>query len=188
MGIVWLDEVAGEIERILARGADPRKITVTVLAEKEGFEIYCAKCEATRTSKISPSRYATKDGDRWKYDCKSCKDIERKIGKRKVVEPKQCRHCGATFQPKRSDGLYCTTRCKTAYGRRMAGVRDYMEFYLQSEKTPSNPKNLTDEELLVLYNEIPKPVATLNRAGINQKLVEKLADLKTKKQNDAKRN
>ena len=123
--IVGLDEVAGEIERILARGADPRKITVTVIAEKEGFEIYCPKCGETRTSKISPSQYATKNGDRWEYDCRKCKYGERKIRKRKVIPPKNCRHCGETFQPKRSDGLYCSDRCKTAFGReamRLAGL------------------------------------------------------------------
>ncbi len=149
--IVGLDELAGEIKRILDRGADPRKLTVTMVVAKEKFEIYCPKCGATWTAKLKPTLYATKnkDRDRWEYDCKACRVRERKIQSRKNLPLKNCRHCGTAFQPKRSTGLYCSDRCKTAFSRQAL-------------------KSATPET--------------------RERLVEKLADLETQKQNNEKGN
>ena len=52
------------------------------------------------------------------------------------LEPKDCAHCGQTFQPTHVTGLYCSARCKDgAYYYRHRGMRaGYLRAYYRAHR------------------------------------------------------
>ena len=50
------------------------------------------------------------------------------------TEEKKCTHCGSSFMPKRSDAIYCSTKCRVYAYRKKIKDSEEMARFMRSQK------------------------------------------------------